>query len=333
MPRVAILAVVGVLFLTAPSFAQFWPPTHIPPDRDNTLYEDPDGALSNGAGQYFFTGRTDDPDGLIRRGAVHFDIYSVWPPSVFEMFYYPNLTLHVSEAPAYPVAVSLHRLLRPWGEGTSDAPDDESGGAPSSPLSATWLHSFYSAEFWDKPGGDFVEIPSATITISDTGYCVVPSNPILEDDLQFWYCTPDSNYGWILIGDESAAGTVVRFDSREHPDSTRQPRLDYGFATCDCWCDYAQGDLDKDGFLTAIDLGLLIDELFAGAAIPLCCGHEMSDIDCSGFTDPLDLALMIDILFQGAWTDCEVWYMYGECGEVCGGWKAGDNGTVKRLQH
>ena len=51
---------------------------------DNTLYQDSSGSLSNGAGDYFFVGRsnhppgtTDNPSserGLIRRGLVAFDI-------------------------------------------------------------------------------------------------------------------------------------------------------------------------------------------------------------------------------------------------------------------
>ena len=40
--------------------------------RDNTLYEDATGGRSNGAGQYMFTGNTDDP--RIRRALIAFDV-------------------------------------------------------------------------------------------------------------------------------------------------------------------------------------------------------------------------------------------------------------------
>ena len=42
--------------------------------KDNTLYEDPNGALSNGQGMRFFAGKT--ANGLIRRGLIAFDLRS-----------------------------------------------------------------------------------------------------------------------------------------------------------------------------------------------------------------------------------------------------------------
>lgn len=44
------------------------------PDRDNTLYEDPAGTLSNGAGQFIFAGVTND--GFVRRAVLYFDLTS-----------------------------------------------------------------------------------------------------------------------------------------------------------------------------------------------------------------------------------------------------------------
>jgi len=58
------------------------------------------------------------------------------------------------------------------------------------------------------------------------------------------------------------------------------------------------GDLDGDGFLTALDLGALIDVLFAGASVPVP-PPERADLNCDGFPDALDLALLIDVLFAG----------------------------------
>ena len=41
----------------------------VPASMDNTLYESPTGALSNGAGDYFFAGRTNHP---VRRPRIRF---------------------------------------------------------------------------------------------------------------------------------------------------------------------------------------------------------------------------------------------------------------------
>lgn len=58
------------------------------------------------------------------------------------------------------------------------------------------------------------------------------------------------------------------------------------------------GDLDKDGFLTALDLAIMIDILFAGHPLP--DPPWIADLDGDGFPTALDLAIMIDHLFAGA---------------------------------
>ncbi|MFH1977858.1 MAG: putative Ig domain-containing protein [Candidatus Aenigmatarchaeota archaeon] len=57
------------------------------------------------------------------------------------------------------------------------------------------------------------------------------------------------------------------------------------------------GDLDYDGFLTALDLAKLIDILFAGEPLP--DPPWLADLDGDGFPTALDLAIMIDHLFAG----------------------------------
>ncbi|HYC76027.1 MAG TPA: hypothetical protein VEI02_00225, partial [Planctomycetota bacterium] len=48
------------------------------PSHDNTLFEDPNGALSNGAGPHFYVGRVGFSGGqLLRRGLLRFDVASV----------------------------------------------------------------------------------------------------------------------------------------------------------------------------------------------------------------------------------------------------------------
>lgn len=60
---------------------------------------------------------------------------------------------------------------------------------------------------------------------------------------------------------------------------------------------YLVGDLDGDGFLTALDLASLIDVLFAGAPVPF--PPARADLNCDGFPDALDLGILIDVLFAG----------------------------------
>jgi hypothetical protein len=67
------------------------------------------------------------------------------------------------------------------------------------------------------------------------------------------------------------------------------------------------GDFDADEFLTALDLGALIDILFAGAEDvqdPLC-SVPRADLDCDEFSTSLDLGVLIDHLFAGGDGPCD----------------------------
>ena len=63
-----------------------------------------------------------------------------------------------------------------------------------------------------------------------------------------------------------------------------------------------RGDFDGDGYLTALDLSVMIDILFAGTPLPDPPG--LADLNCDGFPDSLDLALIIDHLFAGGDAPC-----------------------------
>jgi len=67
-----------------------------------------------------------------------------------------------------------------------------------------------------------------------------------------------------------------------------------------CLCP-SQADYDKDGFLTALDLGSLIDVLFAGKPEEQdeFCPTSRGDFDGDGFPTALDLGGLIDHLFAG----------------------------------
>ena len=74
------------------------------------------------------------------------------------------------------------------------------------------------------PGGDFEPTPSAATTVSDIGDYEW-SGAALAGDVRYWLEHQDSNFGWILIGDESAANTARRFDSLESPTEANRPTL------------------------------------------------------------------------------------------------------------
>jgi hypothetical protein len=198
--------------------------------RDNTLIESPSGEYSNGAGPAVFAGRTSQSRNSIRRALLAFDVADAVPAGAIIESVMLELDLTVSNDE--PAILSLHRVLREWGEGTSSA--GGGSGAPATMDDATWIHSFYDSDFWAQPGGDFDEADSAATEVGPAGRYQWGSTPEMVADVQSWLDDPTSENGWILIGDEQAPSTAKRFDSRESPNAESQPRLVVEFSlTCE----------------------------------------------------------------------------------------------------
>lgn len=214
------------LILTLLLAACLAPPTiatesiSVSPSLDNTLFEDETGALSNGAGPHFVVGTSGDL--AVRRGLLAFDVASVIPGgSIIEEV---ELQLHLSAAPDPPDTrmITIHRLVRPWGEGTSVSNDGT--GAPSTAGDATWLHAIYPGSFWTTPGGDFEETAIAYGQVQGVGDYVW-SDPTMAADVQSWLDQPVLAWGWLLQNEEDDPTTARRFDSREHPIAANRPVL------------------------------------------------------------------------------------------------------------
>jgi hypothetical protein len=185
----------------------------INPSKDNTLYEyvPADGDRSNGVGIHFFTGET--AMGFLRRGVVAFDIAGSIPAG--STIIGVSLSMNMSRTPLDTArTVELHKLLGDWGEGTSNADNEEGQGAPATTNDATWRHRFYDTIFWTTQGGDFSATVSATQSVGSIGQYTWSSAQMVAD-VQSWLDNPASNFGWLLLGDESAAATAKRFDTRE----------------------------------------------------------------------------------------------------------------------
>ena len=94
------------------------------PSKDNTLYEyvPADGDRSNGAGDRFFAGRTDQ--GRLRRGVLAFDVAGSIPAG--STITSVTLSMNMSRTNLNTArTIELHRLLAGWGEGTSNAGQQE----------------------------------------------------------------------------------------------------------------------------------------------------------------------------------------------------------------
>ena len=230
--RLLALAIViaGTTAALGPPAAAYAATVVIPAARDNTLYQDPNGAFSNGAGGNFFVGRTDVISaGKLRRGVIAFNIAAAVPAGATVTGV--RLTLNMSRTTTGLQPVSLHRLLANWGEGASAALGGGGGGAPSQPGDATWIHRFYNTTLWSGAGGEFVSTPSTTIQVGLAGQYTFLSTPAMVADAQSWLDAPATNFGWIVIGKESVLATAKRFDTRENSIASARPALTVDFTT------------------------------------------------------------------------------------------------------
>jgi hypothetical protein len=192
----------------------------IPASKDNTLYQQASGTLSNGAGSTFFAGTNATSE--IRRGLIAFDIEASIPHGA--RINSAVLTLHMSQSTSGAQSVSLRRVTADWGEGTSDAAGGEGGGAASTTGDATWIHRFFNTTLWSSVGGDFVAGSTASQSVLDTTFYSWNGAGVIAD-VQDWLDHPSSNFGWVVLGNESLSGTAKRFDSRQNPVTTVRPVL------------------------------------------------------------------------------------------------------------
>jgi len=223
LPLILAAALVGI----GPSLASATS-ISINPIKDNTLYEFVvvDGDRSNGVGDHFFAGKTDQAE--IRRGVLAFDIAGSIPAG--STITSVSLTMNMSRTLLNTArTVELHKLLADWGEGTSDASGNEGQGTAATTNDATWRHRFYNTIFWTTPGGDFSGTVSASQSVGAIGLYVWSSTQMVAD-VQSWLDNPTTNFGWLMLGNESTSDTTKRFDTRE---STIPPVLtiDYTAST------------------------------------------------------------------------------------------------------
>jgi hypothetical protein len=217
--------VVASLFAVAASTAAIAQvQVNIPSMKDNTLYEDDLGMVSNGAGQHMFVGTTNG--GFLRRGLIAFDIAGNIPAGSTIQSAVLTLNMSRSAATGTPIAVDLRVATQDWGEGTSVGNGEEGVGAPATSGDATWLHTFFDTQFWNLQGGDSVVAPSATVTVDQVG-SYSWSNVGMVTDVQGWLDQPSTNFGWSVIATnfEHLPQTAKRFDTRENADPTAQPLL------------------------------------------------------------------------------------------------------------
>ncbi len=158
----------------------------VPAQSDATLIENSDGAAANGAGPAVFAGRTNLPDDTVRRALLRFDLMTKALPK------------RPAAAAIESVALVLANIMEP------------PGAAPRE----FRLHRLLAD--WGE---------GASSSFGGTGIYRFEGDGLLRDVTQ-WLRYPESNFGWILIGDETERMTARAFASRENPEPSLRPVLE-----------------------------------------------------------------------------------------------------------
>ena len=187
---------------------------------------------NNGGQAWVLAGRTQNGPhnhALYRFGFANVPSNAIIQSAVLQL----EVTHQPGDASAVDSPFGLHRMLRPWGEGTNVAIANPGQGTPATPGEATWTHSFYPTNAWAAPGGaagvDYATGESSYqfIYSPDLSPYRFESTPEMVDDVQEWISRPQNNFGWMLIGDDDTIYTARRFNSREDPNA--QPLLEVFF--------------------------------------------------------------------------------------------------------
>ncbi|MEI6475564.1 MAG: DNRLRE domain-containing protein, partial [Planctomycetota bacterium] len=218
---------------------------------DVTLIEPNDGLqYALGAAYNIYCGRVGVSGlGTLRRAIVRFDLSSIPTGSTILSVSYKA---YMSQTSSGANDCKLHRMLAPWGEGTSFA----FGGGGTSPEvnDATWKYNVWPTSTWAVPGGVFVPTASATKSVNAVGSYTWATVPALVSDVQLWLDNPAVNYGWVMVGNEATLETAKRFESRESADATRHPAITVVYTLASA----PPGDLNGDGKINGADLGILL---------------------------------------------------------------------------
>lgn len=189
--------------------------TVVPCSLDTTLYENVNGDFSNALGESVFVGVT--AQGLARRALLRFDVASALPTGARVVAVRLEMTVVASGAQS-PTTMHAHRVLAPWGEGTSYALTGGGGqGAPSTAGDATWIHSSWPGVPWSLPGGDFAAAPSLAAALPVAGAFSGFANGLGAADVQAWVDQPATNFGWLLKPEVETlqVSRARRLDSRQ----------------------------------------------------------------------------------------------------------------------
>jgi hypothetical protein len=238
-----------LLLLTtlAVSTLSFGQSVTISPTQDNSIYSE--SINSNGLGD-LYSGNT--CSGNQRRAFLQFDITANVPVGATITSVQLDLNCNNVSVGASSDDYTLHAVNLAWGEGTSNGGGT---GAVAVAPDATWIDAMFGTSTWTAPGGDF-NAASATTTLPALTGAYAWTSPLMISDVQSWLDAPASNFGWVLIGNESTTCTARRFGSKDQG-TAPQLIINYTCTTApNTVCQNINAYLDGTGNITINDADL-----------------------------------------------------------------------------
>jgi len=208
------------------------------PIADNTIFQgsigggNPDNFEDNscGAGTSVYSGYTNDS--FARRALLKFDIAANVPAGA--TITSVTLTMVVTRSrDTQNSTMTLRPLTRNWGEGSANCADGK--GVTANAGDATWLSAQHQQVAWTTAGGDF-GATSASASVGrqngsvGTWNSITGGNSAMRTDVQGWLDSPATNFGWILVGNETDPKSARQFASRESGTTASRPTLVVQFA-------------------------------------------------------------------------------------------------------
>jgi spore coat protein A len=223
--RASSAVAVGVLVALWGATA-FAATANITPSVDNTVAEEfPDN--SSGACDSLFSGNTDAP--AARRALLQFDIAANLPPGA--VINSVTLSMTVTRGSNHVDSTfALHPITAPWVEGVEGCGVRGGGQGEPSTGGVTWNTM---PTFGAESGSTLINNTTPDWDSAGAG------NGAMISDVQDWLDNPNTNYGWILLGDEANPTTARRFDSRE---GAAAPVLTVDFTSDGLACCFDTGD-------------------------------------------------------------------------------------------
>jgi hypothetical protein len=215
--------------------------------KDTTLIQDPLGSLSDGGDSGLFIGNPSST----HRTLIAFDVASALPAGA--TINSATLTLNLDRSHAFDAEMTVSRLTKNWGEGTTVGAGGGGGGGAGGPAGAndaTWIYNFYNTSSWTNPGaeGDYLS-PSGTFSGLGNLQSYDFNSAGMATDVASWLSNPSTNFGWILKADDSFGG--MRFQSRENANTAGRPLLTIDYSVTSgisgSWKNDADGNYSSGG--------------------------------------------------------------------------------------